>query len=76
MLQGVFDDVPGLTQELSDQLTELRAWAAYFSADRCVLPAKFPVRNHICLFCATLPLSVSIRALSLRHQKAPPGQRL
>ena len=33
-LQGVFDDVPGITEELFDALTELRAWAAYFSADR------------------------------------------
>lgn len=33
-LQGVYDDVPGITEELYDALTELRAWAAYFSADR------------------------------------------
>lgn len=33
-MQGLFEDVPGITPALYDELTELRAWAAYFSADR------------------------------------------
>ena len=34
-LQGSFDEVPGITEELYNQLAELRAWMAYFYADRC-----------------------------------------
>ena len=33
-LQGSFDEVPGITGELHSQLTELRAWMAYYHADR------------------------------------------
>ena len=33
-LQGSFDEVPGLTEELYSQLAELRAWMAYCYADR------------------------------------------
>ena len=33
-LQGIFDDIPGITEELYDALSELRAWAAYFAADK------------------------------------------
>lgn len=37
-LQGSFDEVPGITEELYNQLTELRAWMAYCYADRRAQP--------------------------------------
>ena len=38
LLQGSFDGVPGITEELYTQLTELRSWMAYYYADRCAQP--------------------------------------